>query len=173
MAIATLNSHIEIAKNIASKASTTYMVIGKTTPWTNEQTPPTPTENVTSLQEIIGYKKATKVTLVRPAVSPADDTKTKITYGSKSWVEVTEANAVAEGAKWIYMEAEIVGDELPLGSYRQVGFVNGLQPNSGVMKTNLLPSEVSNSGTLMYYDNKQFQNRTAQTTVKERFIIEF
>lgn len=172
MAIATFNSHIEQAKYVVSKANSIYLTIGKTTPWSNETNPPQPDEKTTTLQEVIGYKKASKVTLVRPAVSPQDDNKSLITYGNKSWVEVSTKDAVTEGAKWVYMECSIVGDELPLGTYRQSGFVVDLVPNSGISKFNLVPSEVQSPGTLMFFENKQFQNRTAQTTAKERFVVE-
>ncbi|WRW34673.1 virion structural protein [Staphylococcus phage CF5] len=172
MAIATYNSHVELAKYIVSKADSVYLTIGKSTPWFNETNPPQPDENTTVLEEVIGYKKSTKVTLVRPAKSPEDDNKNLISYGNKSWVEVSTKDAVTEGAKWVYMECNIVGDELPLGTYRQAGFVVDLVPNSGINKFNLVPSEVQSHGTLMFFENKQFQNRTAQTTVKERFVVE-
>ena len=172
MAIATYNSHVELAKYLVSKADSVYLTIGKSTPWSNETNPPQPDENATVLQEVIGYKKATKVTLVRPAKSPEDDNKNLISYGNKSWVEVTPENAKAEGAKWVYLESSIVGDELPLGTYRQVGFVMDLVAKSGISKFNLVPSEVESTGTLLFFDNKQFQNRSEQTTAKERFIVE-
>nr|DAN11132.1 MAG TPA: Baseplate wedge protein [Herelleviridae sp.] len=172
MAIATYNSHVELAKYIVTKADSTYLVIGKTSAWSNEQSPPQPDEQATTLQEVIGYKKAKRVTLVRPAQSPQDDNKEKVSYGNKEWVIVTPEKAKEEGTKWVYVEGEVVGSELPLGTYRQVGFTVDLKPASGISKFNLLPSEVSDTGTLMYYDNKQFQNRTEQTTTLERFVIE-
>ena len=172
MDIATYNSHVELAKYLVSKANSTYLVVGRTTPWSSETNPPQPNEKTTSLQEIIGYKKTHRATLVRPAQSPQDDDKEKISYGNKDWVVVTTENAKDEGAKWVYLEADVVGNELPLGTYRQIGFVIDLVPNSGVSKPNLLPSEVKETGTLMYFENKQFQNRTETTTAKERCIIE-
>ena len=172
MAIATYNSHVDLAKYIVSKADSVYLTIGKSTPWSNETNPPQPDENATVLEEVIGYKKATKVTLVRPSKSPEDDNKNLISYGNKSWVEVAPENAKDEGAKWVYLESSIVGDELPLGTYRQVGFVMDLVAKSGISKFNLVPSEVESTGTLLFFDNKQFQNRSEQTTAKERFIVE-
>lgn len=167
MAIATLNSHVEIAKYFASKDF--YLVIGKTSAWSDEQSPPQPKENTTTLEEVVGYKKCKKVALVRPA-TPSDSSKPKISYGNKEWVEVSSENAIKEGAKYVYLLAEVVGEELPLGTYRQVGFTTDLQSSSG--KQNLRPEEVQDAGTLIFYDNKQFQNRTAQTTITEEFIIE-
>ncbi|MGI4563113.1 hypothetical protein ACR2XK_26160, partial [Klebsiella pneumoniae] len=138
----------------------------------NRRCSPPPWRCTASGNKVIGYKKATKVTLVRPSKSPEDDNKNLISYGNKSWVEVTPENAKAEGAKWVYLESSIVGDELPLGTYRQVGFVMDLVAKSGISKFNLVPSEVESTGTLLFFDNKQFQNRSEQTTAKERFIVE-
>ncbi|AAX92368.1 baseplate morphogenetic protein C [Staphylococcus phage Twort] len=168
MAIATINSHVELAKFYASKDF--HLVLGKTSPWSNEQSPPQPKDTTTTLDEVIGYKKAKKVALVRPAQPTTDDSKTKIQYGNREWVEVSPENAIKEGAKYVYLQAEVVGEELPLGTYRQVGFTMGLK--SSTDKLNLLPSEVQDAGTLIFYDNKQFQNRVAQTTVTESFIME-
>ena len=47
-----------------------------------------------------------------------------------------------------------------------------LVAKSGISKFNLVPSEVESVGTLLFFDNKQFQNRSEQTTARERFIVE-
>ncbi|WBF81264.1 virion protein 3 [Staphylococcus phage BSwM-KMM1] len=60
MAIATYNSHVELAKYLVSKADSIYLTIGKSTPWSNETNPPQPDENATVLQEVTGYKKLLK-----------------------------------------------------------------------------------------------------------------
>lgn len=173
MAIATLNSHIELAKYIVNQANSIYLTIGKTSPWSNEDSPPQTEEKNTSLQEIVGYKKAKNVTLVRPAINENDKKRTdKIEYGNETWIPVSVDKAQKEQAKWVYLEGEIIGNELPLGTYRQTGFVMGLIPKKGVFKFNLLPEEVDSSGTLMFYDNKKYQNRTEQTTITEKCIVE-
>ncbi|XWX29931.1 virion structural protein [Staphylococcus phage PG-2021_40] len=173
MAISTYNSHVDVAVYYSDKKNSTYVAIGKSTAWSNESTPPQPNANSTKLDEVIGYKKATKVSLCRPEVSGESTQYDTISYGNKTWVLVPKEKAVEEGAKWVYVEGEIVGEELPLGTYRQVGVHVDLQPNTSISKPNLLPSEVQNVGTLLLLDNRQFQNRTPQGTVKERFIIEF
>lgn len=173
MAIATLNSRIELAKYIVSQSNSIYLTIGKSSPWSDEENPPQTEEQTNSLQEVTGYKKVKNVTLVRPVISDSDKKRTDtIVYGNETWVPVSLDRAQTEQARWVYLEGEVIGSELPLGTHRQTGFVMGLVPKKGVFKFNLLPGEVENPGTLMFYDNKKYQNRTEQTTIKERCIVE-
>lgn len=173
MAIATYNSHVDVAVYYTDKKNSTYFAIGRTTEWSDESTPPQPNDKVTKLEEVIGYKKATKVSLCRPLATGESTDYDTVSYGNRTWVMIPKEKAKEEGAKWVYLETDIVGEELPLGTYRQVGVHSDLQPNTSISKPNLLPGEVQNVGTLLLIDNRQFQNRTAQGTVKERFIIEF
>ncbi|AGI11439.1 hypothetical protein QLX41_gp082 [Listeria phage LMTA-94] len=172
MAIATYNAHVYAALNLKSKIDTTFMAIGKTTAWTDETNPPEPDPNATGLTEVIGYKKLKTMSLCRPQRTGETPTLPTVSYGNKTWVLVPDAQAYTEGAKWLYCEAEFVGDELPVGTYRQVGVFTDLAPKSGVTKPNLLPSEVANVGVLQFFENKQFQNRTPQVTARERFVAE-
>lgn len=172
MAITTYNARVELAKYVISKINTMYLVIGRPTPWSNEQAPPEPTEGTTQLDETIGYKKVTKAVLVRPT-KDSDSNRETVSYGNKSWTVIGEYEAKAEGAKWAYFESEIVGDELPTGTYRQAGIAIDVEATTGVNKLALLPSELTSAGTLMFYDNKQFQNRTEQVSTKERMVVEF
>lgn len=172
MAITTYNARVELAKYIVSKINTTYLVIGRPTPWSNEQAPPEPTESTTKLDDIIGYKKVTKAVLVRPT-KDSDSNREIISYGNKSWTVIGEGEAIAEGAKWVYFESKVVGDELPTGTHRQAGIAIDVEPKTGIGKQALLPDELNSQGTLMFYDNKQFQNRTEQVTTTERMVVEF
>ncbi len=84
---------------------------------------------------------------------------------------IPDEDAYREKAWMVYIESEIVGDELPLGTFRQVGLHTDLVPKTGVDKDALLPSEVTNAGILQFFENRQQQNRTAEITVREKFII--
>lgn len=173
MAVATYNSHVESAKYFLDKNATTYLAIGKTSAWSDEENPPQDDPNATKLDEVIGYKKADKVSLCRPLVSGEETTFTKIVYGNKTWVLVPKEKATEEGAKWLYAHATIEADDLPLGMYRQVGVHVDLTPSGGIAKLNLLPSEVGSTGTLMAIDNREPQNRIASSSVEEAFILAF
>ncbi|MGV3121055.1 hypothetical protein, partial [Lactiplantibacillus argentoratensis] len=90
----------------------------------------------------------------------------------KEWVLIPVDKAYEEKAYYVYIEAEIKPDELPLGPYRQVGIHVNLVPNDGVTKQNLLPSEVKDPGILRFYENREPQNRTSSVTVQEQFMVE-
>ncbi|MEI2421095.1 hypothetical protein V6O07_12550, partial [Arthrospira platensis SPKY2] len=61
MAIATNNSRVYASLQLRAKEASTYLVIGKTSAWTNEDAPPQADPNTTTLQEVVGYKKVTKM----------------------------------------------------------------------------------------------------------------
>lgn len=171
MATATTNSRIYAALALKSKANSTYLALGKTTPWTNEQIPPASDPEATTLMELIGYKKVSSASLCRPLITGETTTFPIVTYGTAKFVLIPDAEAYRQKAMQVYYEAQIVGDELPLGTYRQTGVFTDVTPKDGVTKDNLLPTEVQNTGILQFIENKQYNNRTADGTVKERFII--
>ena len=171
MAIVTINARIQASIDYVNKASNTYIAIGKQTPWTNEQAPPTEDPNASTLQEVIGYKKVAKVSLCKLLAEGETTSYVTVEYAGKKYALIPTNKAFQEKTTLVYYEAEIKGTDLPTGLYRQVGIHTGLTPKSGVTKPNLLPSEVQNTGILEFYENKQFQNRTLETKVFERFIL--
>ena len=170
MPVITENAKVELAKFVVNQQQSMYLVLGKTSAWSNEQVPPEPIPNTTQLEEVVGYKRVSKAVLVRPT-RETDTNKEKITFNNNSWTIINQEDAIQEGAKWAYFESKIVGNELPLGTYRQVGISINVKPRS--QKSALLPSEVEDTGTLLFYDNKQFQNRTNDVSNLERLIVEF
>lgn len=178
MAISTLYSHVSRAIDFFNKNSI-YFAIAKTSPWSNDSngktemdpqfSPPEENATVTALSELIGFKKAEVVRLVVP------DVDGEISYDNGRWRAVSASSAYAEGAKYVYLETNIRSDELPIGFYRQIGVYTGLVLANGVptSKYNLLPSEVSNTGVLEVYDNRQPSNRQADQREILSIIIEF
>jgi hypothetical protein len=174
MAKATLNSHIADAIRLQSQYDTAYLVIGKSSPWTDDNNPPEEDENVTAISEIIGYKKVKNFSLARPLASgESADTVgfPVVTYSGQQWVLVPVDQAYEQKARWVYIESEIHPEDFPLGSYRQVGVHVGLSPNAGVTKSNLHPTEVADTGVLRFYENREPQNRTSSVYSLEQFII--
>ena len=174
MAISTVNSHIADAIHLQSQYDSAYLVIGKTSPWTDDNNPPEEDETVTVISEIIGYKKVKKFSLARPLT--AGETAESIgypvvTYAGQAWALIPVDKAYAEKARWVYVEAEIKPEDFPLGEYRQVGVHVGLIPNAGINKQNLDPTEVASAGLLRFYENKQPQNRTSSVYALEQFMI--
>jgi hypothetical protein len=174
LAIATISSRVADALQMQAKYNSAYLVIGKSSPWTDEENPPKETDDVTAISEVIGYKKAKKFSIARPLRSgetAASVGYPVITYRSQQWALVPTDKAYTEKAHWIYFEAELLQDDFPPGKYRQVGVHLGLTPRTGVTKQNLLPSEVSDVGTLRFYENRKGANRDTNVYALEQFMI--
>lgn len=171
MAIATNNSRVYAALQLKNKKDSMYLVIGKTSAWTNESTPPETDPNTSSLQEVVGYKKVGKVSLCREYAESDGSKYPIINYGSQKFVLISDSDAYTEKAYMVYIETELSGTELPVGTFRQVGLHTDLVPKSGVTKEALLPNEVTNAGILQFFENRQQQNRTADVTIREKFIV--
>lgn len=174
MAIGTLNSHIYTAIQMQQNLNSAYLVIGRKTAWANDNNPPEEDIKTDKLEEIIGYKKLKQYSLARP-LNVGETAETApyqtVTYNGLVWVLIPVEKAYEEKAHWLYVTAEILPTDFPTGMYRQVGVNVGLQPTSGVTKPNLLPTEVFNSGVLLFYENRQPQNRTSSVHVLEKFMI--
>lgn len=174
MAIATLNAHVHFALEAYKQLNKAYLVIGKTSPWDNEENPPTESESTDSLLEIIGYKRLKQYSLARPLKQEetADDISYPVvTYAGLEWALIPTDKAYEEGARWLYISAEIEPSDFPYGEYRQVGIQTNVQPKQGINKPNLLPSEVADEGTLLFYENREPQNRTSSVYVLEQFMV--
>lgn len=139
MAIVTEGAHVSRALDFFVKPNI-YVGIGKSTPWNDEDTPPTPTSDITELEEIIGYKKVEATYLVIP-----DETNGTISYRDTKWSVVSQSEAMAKNAKYVYLETSIRYDELPLIAYRQIGLFSGLVPYKG--RAHKVTITVSNGAT--------------------------
>lgn len=170
MAIATTNARVSASLSYVDRLDNSYLAIGKTTPWLNESAPPAEDPDISVLQEVIGYKKVEKVSLCK-LVGTEPTSYPTVTYGGKTYALIPKDKAYQEKATLVYYETSIMGDELPNGTYRQVGIHTNLIPKAGITKRVLLPSEVQSTGTLQFFENKQFQNRTLEIKITERFIL--
>lgn len=168
MAVTTLKGHVSRALDFYNKEKI-FMGLGKTTPWDNEMSPPIPTV-VDELVEIAGYKRVESLFLVRP------DPDGELSYRNTKWKIIQKENALAEGAKWIFLSTYITYTELPTDiSYRQIGVYTGLvlAESTPVGKYALLPHEVEHSGILEVIDNRTPIYREADQREQLIIIIEF
>lgn len=169
MPTATITAYVDSALALLEKASSTYLAIGKTSEWENENIPPMPEADLTNIQELIGFKKMDNISLCRPLGDTETTNYPTVDYRGSTWVLIPKEEAHAEKAYWLYFATTITGTELPTGEYRQVGVYTGLKTTTD--KEALLPTEVTDNGNLQFYDNRQQFNRTDKITVTERFII--
>lgn len=171
MATATTTARVNAALQFKDKQASMYIAIGKTSPWTNEASPPEPDPDTTALQEVIGYKKVNRVSLCRPYTAGDEAQYPKVKYGGEFYSLIPDEKAYQERAYRVYIASDIEGTELPLGTYRQVGIHTGLVPKTGVNKTALLPNEVTSAGVLEALENREFMNRFKEVSLREKFII--
>lgn len=168
MATTTISGHVSRALDFFER-NDIYFGIGRPTPWPDEEYPPPATIETTQLDEAIGYKKVETVYLVVP------DEAGTISYRDSSWRVVPANEAIAEGARWVYIDCHLRYDELPLVDYRQIGVFSRLTLADGVPegKFNLLPSEVGDNGILEIVDNRKRTPRQIDMKEKLSIVIEF
>lgn len=149
-----------------------YLGIGKTSAWSDNEDdtdfiPPEPDINATNLEELIGMKKAERVTLVRP------DEAGDIAYSGLKFKTVNIEQAVSEKARWILIEATIAFNELPPTDYRQIGVFSHVKTKPGSLnKEVLLPKDIEDVGILEVLNNRKVVTRQSDTKDTYKMIIE-
>ena len=185
MALLTMKGHISRAMDFFNKESI-YAAIGKSSKWAQndckelegdsfdpnkdyDSYPPAPAIT-DDLLEVIGYKKIEFRSLV---VQDDDGT---LEYRGSKWKMVEPENALAEGARWIYLSTTLTYNELPTSlPYRQVGIYTGLSAVEGIPESQyvLLPEEVSDTGILEILDNRKPVYRDSDVRETIKLILEF
>lgn len=132
--------------------NTLWLCIGKSTPWSEEDSPPQPNNLVTEVSEPILYKRITDKYLVKEVPSNGDF------YVSGYWYKVlSESEARAEKANYVLLTTtltfEEVGDNVV---FRQVGIYSYLKPKQGFENATLLtPDQVDDPGFLEWISNRE------------------
>jgi len=149
-----------------------WMVIGGTAAWSNETAPPSPVMGADAVNTPVGAKKCVLRWVVR---DPAGTIQIVGPSGSEYWREVmTEADVYAEGCRWVMVQAEIVGDELPTTTFREIGLFQQLTPAAGHEADEaLLPANVDDYGKLQALEYRQAVNRDSNSSYKVINIFEF
>jgi hypothetical protein len=146
-----------------------YIAIGRTTPWTDENAPPTEVPGTTDIDEIIGMKP---VTLRKHMVEDAVDGT--VFWDNKIWRLVNTEEALSLSTVYCYLEAQVQYSELPLTGFRQVGLYSGTELQPGVSPTiAVLPADIADNGILESYSNRKVENRASDKIDILRFIIKF
>ena len=165
-AIITDIGHTEIVRKLLNTDSI-WVGIGKTTAWADENNPPAPDPSTTEISEVVGYKKVLDKYLV-----VEDPTNGTIDFGSTKYRPVNESDYFTEKPHFLYLKFEIIGDELPLVTYRQIGIVFDLVPDTGYEAYTVLTSDqVSDTGYLLTLDNRTPVTRYSDTKDVFEYII--
>ena len=168
MATTTINGHVSRALDFFDR-NDIYFSIGRPDPWEDESFPPAPTIAAQDLDNPIGFKKVETIYMVVP------DAEGEIAYRDRRWKVVPADEAIAKGARWVYIDAYLRYDELPLSDYRQIGVYSRLVKQDGVSsgKMNLLPEEVKHRGILEVIDNRKRVSRQIDQKEALSLVIEF
>ncbi|NLY08529.1 MAG: hypothetical protein GXZ11_01300 [Tissierellia bacterium] len=148
-----------------------YFGIGRTTPWEGENAsdflPPEPNVDATTLDELIGLKKAERAVMVMP------DENGEIEYATLKFKTLSNEEALREKARWVLIETTIRFDEMPPVPYRQIGVFSRVKPNAGFEnRATLKPEEIEDVGILEVLDNRKVITRQSDTRDTYMMIIE-
>lgn len=173
MSSITYAAHVRRAIEMLNKDKL-YFGLGGLTPWTGEGeagvtvTIPSTTP-ASSISDIFAYQKIVSKYLVYKV-----DTGGDITYKGYSFKKVDVADAYANDAYFLYLEASFNYDELPIKTYRQLGLYVDLVPSSGSTNNQvLLPYQVDSVGVLEYIMNFEAIARAADNIDTARVIIQY
>lgn len=148
-----------------------FFAIGREEPWENEDVegfiPPAPDIEATTLDGIIGMKKADRVTMVVP------DENGDIEYASIKFRTISNEEAFELKSRWVLIEVRIYFEELPPTEYRQIGVFSNVRPTEGnELKQVLLPEEIENVGILEVLNNRKVVTRQSDTRDHYFMVIE-
>ena len=148
-----------------------FVGIGRTSPWENEMdegfVPPEPNLDAENLDELIGMKKADRVSMVMP------DEFGDIEYAQIKFKTLTKEEALRKKARWVLIESTIYFEELPPVAYRQVGIFSRVKPVNGKENSNILfPKDIEDVGILEVIANRKITTRQSDTKDTYFMIIE-
>lgn len=169
MAVTTYASRARRA--LLHKMSSTYWIsIGRTTAWDDEENPPDPSPSASTIEEPIIYVTPTTVSLAKVVTSGED-----ITHLGTKYEFVADGNAIAEGARYLYLLARFDPTSgQPYDTFRQVALFSNLVPASGHESDSwLAPANVSSEGLLEYLDNDVSTIMTETRLEVIEIMIEF
>lgn len=162
-----LTSTNRVQNAIRFKNSATFWFgVGRTTPWSDESTPPSVDTSATALDELVGVQKASTVSLVYP------DAGGLITYRGQNYTVSTDGNALANDAKFVLISTTLAYDTFPLTTFRQVGLYSDIV-GTPAEATILLPGAISDLGALEGIDNREAITRAIDGVQTLSYIISF
>jgi len=155
---------------IYKDANTFWCGIGGTAAWTNEAAPPSPSPATTALDTPIVYVSPTTVSLAAPVTSGGS-----VTINGQQYSLVSDANAVAQGARYLYLLARFdPSTGMPVANFREFGIFTALVPMSGHESDPwLAPANVESPGVLEYLSYYTVQSLGGSNLSTIEAIIEF
>lgn len=148
-----------------------FIGIGRTSPWEGENeegfVPPEPNMDAENLDELIGMKRADRVSMVMP------DELGDIEYAQVKFKTLTKDEALKLKSRWVLIESKIYFEELPPVSYRQIGIFSRVKPVNGKENSKvLLPRDIDDVGILEVLANRKVTTRQSDATETFFMVIE-
>lgn len=150
----------------------TFIVIGKNTPWPDEEYIPEPPSNLSVIESPLVYKRVKRISAIYP------DSCGTLYLEGKYWVRlgyienITNLNNIP-ATKYVLVEASIDWTDYLASGYRIFGLYTGLtlRPGINVNKEVYLPDEVQDPGLLLSVSYSQEIKRIEGKTHNFRIII--
>jgi len=122
-----------------------WAAIGRTTPWPDEENPPSASPGATDIEEAIVFVRPQTVSLVKTVTSGED-----VIVSGQKYAFVADEDAIAEGARFIYFKIILdPASGMPTGNYRQKAIFTDLVPAAGhEADLWLAPANVASRGVL-------------------------
>ena len=149
-----------------------WCVLGGTVAWTDEDAPPIPAFNTVVVSTPIGAKKGAAIWVRESAVGTYSFTGLDGALLYYIGVE-TEAEVVTNAVRHVRMSADIRGDDLPLDSFREIGWFTDLTHNQAAATTVLTPAQITSYGNLEAIEYRRETTRESTSTNFISALIEF
>jgi len=153
-----------------------YLAIGRTTPWDDENNPPTPSVSDIQVTELIYIKK---ITVKHLAIldTPYDAYGIDVSVGGYDYNYVADEDAYSLAIPKVYLSTSIFfSDIAPTNtSFRQIGILLNPQDVYGSNLTGIeyLAASVGDQGELLYLENREVITRDPSQSEKFEFILIF
>lgn len=171
MATSTERSRVFNAILIQKQIENAYIALGRTQVWSDEDRPPNENPGVDHLEQLIGYKKVSKMSVARQKKGNENLDYPTVQYKDSTWYLIPSDQAYKENASWLYIEAIIEPGDFGDGTYRQVGLYFGVKPKKGKTASALKPTDLSDKGILQVYENKQRVSLEQNTKIHEQYLL--
>jgi hypothetical protein len=156
--------------------SNLYLAIGRTTPWDNEISPPTPLVTDLVVTELIYIKKIVVKHMIIDD-DPYDAYGPDVEVGGYGYMFIDDINAYSSLALGVYLSTTIYYDDIaPIDTtFRQVGVLLNPLDISGNLLTGVeyLAASVISQGEVLYLDNREYITRDPSQSEKFEIILNF
>ena len=136
-------------------ANSVWCIIGGTAAWIDNDNPPVPAFDVDAVRTPIGAKKGEAV-YVSPfeSVTGTPDPPGLYTFDGPENTElkfqevINKAAFIALESRFIILKTELRGAEIPLTTFREIGWFTELVHNQAGSPSILIPTQITNQGRL-------------------------